>query len=67
MNIEQMIKGFERTHITMDLRRYADNTYMADVTADKFNTYRVGWIDGQAAIASDAQMSEANKREEERK
>ncbi|MFZ6801973.1 hypothetical protein [Undibacterium sp. Di24W] len=50
MNIEQMIKDFERTHITMDLRRYADNTYMADATADKFNTYRSGWVDGQAAI-----------------
>jgi chromosome condensin MukBEF ATPase and DNA-binding subunit MukB len=48
MNIEQMIKGFERTHCTMDLRRYADNTYMADATADKFNTYRSGWVDGQA-------------------
>lgn len=56
MNIEQIIKGFERTHITMDLRRYADNTYMADATADKFNTYRSGWVDGQEAIPSQAQQ-----------
>lgn len=46
-----MIKGFVRTHITMDLRRHADGTFMSDDTASAFNTYRAGWLDGAGELA----------------